>query len=89
VVRSPHTGLNPLRLGAERGEDDRRERVGFPGACRRLGQLTLLFDFGRDGEAGGRTNGAEGAARPVDLDCKTATRLGRTVADRVGGLVDL
>ena len=45
MVRSPHTGLNPLRLGAERGEDDRRERVGFPGAYGRLGQLTLLFDL--------------------------------------------
>jgi hypothetical protein len=55
VVRSPHTGLNPLRLGAERGEDDRRERVGFPGAHGRLSQLTLLFDL-VDEEAGvGRT----------------------------------
>jgi hypothetical protein len=88
VVRSPHTGLNPLRLGAERGEDDRRERVGFPGAHGRLSQLTLLFDL-VDEEAGGRTNGAERAAGPVDLDCRQPTRSGRTAADRVGGLVDL
>ena len=52
---------------------------------RRLGQLTLLFDFGRDERNGGSTNGAKGAARPVDLDCRLgATRLGRTAADRAG-----